>query len=373
MDFEEKRYTEAAWAAIIALPKVGEYYEVGTVEAPYLLDVLLNPSKHNAGDNADAAKRVIERILALAGVDVKVFRRELESYLSKQVRVTGVSQRSMGQTLSNVLESARQNMATLGDSFISAEGLLLALIKEDNYFTRDALLAQDTTYQDILKAVKDTREKSGPANSRSAETMYEALLKYGIDFTARAEEGKLDPVIGRDDEIRRAIQILSRRTKNNPVLIGDPGVGKTAIAEGIAQRMVAGDVPDSLLGCRLIGLDLAALIAGATMRGEFEERLKSVLEEVTKSEGEIILFIDEMHTVVGAGVSHPCFPFFIFMKFFFKKVKSSHTCFFWLLSKNNYSLFYLICIGCARFYGCFEFVEARIGSWSASLYRCNDD
>jgi len=133
--------------------------------------------------------------------------------------------------------------------------------------------------------------------------MYDALLKYGIDFTERAREGKLDPVIGRDDEIRRAIQILSRRTKNNPVLIGDPGVGKTAIAEGIAQRMVDGDVPDSLQGCRLIGLDLGALVAGASMRGEFEERLKAVLEEVTQSEGEIILFIDEMHTVVGAGAA----------------------------------------------------------------------
>jgi ATP-dependent Clp protease ATP-binding subunit ClpB len=134
--------------------------------------------------------------------------------------------------------------------------------------------------------------------------MYDALLKYGIDFTEQAEEGKLDPVIGRDDEIRRAIQILSRRTKNNPVLIGDPGVGKTAIAEGIAQRMIAGDVPDTLKPpCKLVGLDLGALVAGATMRGEFEERLKSVLEEVTKSNGEIVLFIDEMHTLVGAGVS----------------------------------------------------------------------
>lgn len=189
------------------------------------------------------------------------------------------------------------------DSFVSTEGLLLALVKEDAQFTRDALLKQDVKYQDVLNVVKKIREKSGPTISRSAETMYDALLKYGIDFTARAEEGKLDPVIGRDDEVRRAIQILSRRTKNNPVLIGDPGVGKTAIAEGIAQRMIAGDVPDSLKDCKLIGLDLGALVAGATMRGEFEERLKAVLEEVTQSDGEIILFIDEMHTVVGAGVS----------------------------------------------------------------------
>jgi ATP-dependent Clp protease ATP-binding subunit ClpB len=186
---------------------------------------------------------------------------------------------------------------------VSSEALILALAKEDKV-TIDALAKQDKTYTDILDSVQAIREKGGPVQSRSAETMYDALNKYGVDFTAQAEEGKLDPVIGRDDEIRRAIQILSRRTKNNPVLIGDPGVGKTAIAEGIAQRMVAGDVPDSLKPpCKLIGLDMGALIAGASMRGEFEERLKAVLEEVQKSDGEIILFIDEMHTVVGAGAA----------------------------------------------------------------------
>lgn len=183
---------------------------------------------------------------------------------------------------------------------MSSEGLLLALVKEDPC-TREALQAQGIKYNDVLAAVKEMRDKSGPVISRGAENMYDALMKYGIDFTERAKEGKLDPVIGRDDEIRRAIQILSRRTKNNPVLIGDPGVGKTAIAEGIAQRMIDGDVPDSLKHSKLIGLDLGALVAGASMRGEFEERLKAVLEEVMQSDGEIILFIDEMHTVVGAG------------------------------------------------------------------------
>jgi ATP-dependent Clp protease ATP-binding subunit ClpB len=168
----------------------------------------------------------------------------------------------------------------------------------------DVLRKLGKTYNDILKAVQSTRETSGPANTRSAENMYDALNKYGIDLTERASQGKLDPVIGRDAEIRRAIQILSRRTKNNPVLIGDPGVGKTAIAEGIAQRMVAGDVPDTLKPpCKLITLDMGALVAGASMRGEFEERLKSVLEEVQKSHGEIILFIDELHTLVGAGAA----------------------------------------------------------------------
>jgi len=180
----------------------------------------------------------------------------------------------------------------------------LALARDDTQFTTEALKRLGKSYSDVLKAVQSVRETSGPANSRSAENLYDALNKYGIDFTERASEGKLDPVIGRDDEIRRAIQILSRRTKNNPVLIGDPGVGKTAIAEGIAQRMVAGDVPDTLKPpCKLIGLDMGALVAGASMRGEFEERLKSVLEEVEKSHGDVILFIDELHTVVGAGVS----------------------------------------------------------------------
>lgn len=192
----------------------------------------------------------------------------------------------------------------LQDSFVSTEALLLALCQEEDRFLKDALAKQRVSYDQILEQVQKAREKSGPANSRGAETNYEALLKYGIDFTAQAEEGKLDPVIGRDDEIRRAIQVLSRRRKNNPVLIGDPGVGKTAIAEGIAQRMVAGDVPDTLKPpCRLVGLDLGQLVAGATMRGEFEERLKAVLEEVTKSDGEIVLFIDELHTLVGAGAA----------------------------------------------------------------------
>jgi ATP-dependent Clp protease ATP-binding subunit ClpB len=192
---------------------------------------------------------------------------------------------------------------TTQDSFVSTEGLILALVREDGQFTREYLQKLDIKFTDVMDAVKKMREKSGPANTRAAENMYDALKKYGIDFTERAREGKLDPVIGRDDEIRRAIQILSRRTKNNPVIVGDPGVGKTAVVEGIAQRMIDGDVPDSLKNSRLIGLDLGALVAGASMRGEFEERLKAVLEEVTGSNGEIILFIDEMHTVVGAGAA----------------------------------------------------------------------
>jgi len=306
-DFSESKYTEAAWSAIASLTKAADFYSATNVESPLLLDVLINPSKHNTGnDNADAARRVVETALKRAGVDMKRFRDDLEAYLAKQPKVSGTSsssQPTMGRTLQKVLDNAREAKSVLNDSFVSTEALLLSLCKVDDRFTMDALQKQNVSYVEILNAVKELREKSGPAISRSAENMYDALLKYGIDFTERAKEGKLDPVIGRDDEIRRAIQILSRRSKNNPVLIGDPGVGKTAVAEGIAQRMVDGDVPESLRDCKLIGLDLGALVAGATMRGEFEERLKAVLEEATKSDGEIILFIDEMHTMVGAGAA----------------------------------------------------------------------
>jgi ATP-dependent Clp protease ATP-binding subunit ClpB len=304
-DFQEQKYTESAWACMASLTKAAEYYGTSTVDSPLLLDMLLNPNKHNAGDDAESAKRAVEKVLIKAGVDINKLRQELDMYMGKQPRMSGNEdqQKTMGRNLVRVLEFSRTAKTLLGDSFVSSEALILALAKEDKV-TIDALAKQDKTYTDILDSVQAIREKGGPVQSRSAETMYDALNKYGVDFTAQAEEGKLDPVIGRDDEIRRAIQILSRRTKNNPVLIGDPGVGKTAIAEGIAQRMVAGDVPDSLKPpCKLIGLDMGALIAGASMRGEFEERLKAVLEEVQKSDGEVILFIDEMHTVVGAGAA----------------------------------------------------------------------
>lgn len=226
-DFDQMKYTEAAWAAIAALTRVADYYQSNNVESFHLLDVMLSPFKHNAGDDADAGKRALEKVFSQAGVDAQTIRKELEEYLNNQPKIqTGSTQKNMGQTLPKVLETARQIKATLGDSFVSTEILILALAKEDFQFTTNALKKQNVTYNDLMAAIKKLRERSGPVISRSAENMYDALLKYGIDFTERAEEGKLDPVIGRDDEIRRAIQILSRRTKNNPVLIGDPGVGK---------------------------------------------------------------------------------------------------------------------------------------------------
>mmetsp|Transcript_23328 Transcript_23328/g.49278 ORF Transcript_23328/g.49278 Transcript_23328/m.49278 type:complete len:1110 (-) Transcript_23328:99-3428(-) len=315
LDFDQTQYTDAAWSAIAALPFCADSYDATSVDAPMLLSILLNPTKYQAGEAANTAKQVVTKLLEDAEVDVEALRREVEAHLEKQPKVSGdtSSQKSLGRTLADVLEAGRGVRDGLKDSYISTEALLLGLCAKDTLFTINALNSQNVSLEDIKTAVQAMRTKSSSSaaggtgeasrvTSRSAEGMYDALEKYGIDFTGNAEEGKLDPVIGRDDEIRRAIQILSRRTKNNPVLIGDPGVGKTAIAEGIAQRMVAGDVPDTLKPpCRLIGLDMGALVAGATMRGEFEERLKSVIDEVQKSDGEIVLFIDEMHTVVGAG------------------------------------------------------------------------
>jgi ATP-dependent Clp protease ATP-binding subunit ClpB len=223
-NFDESKYTETAWSSISSLPKVSDFYETTTVEAPLLLDMMLNPNKHGGNEKAEAAKKVVDRALSKAGVDMKQLRSELEQHFSKQARhsSSGSAQKAMGRSLQKVIDTARITQNVLGDSFISTEGLLLALVKEDDVFTREALLRQSVSYTDVLKVIQQIREKNGPAISRSAETMYDALLKYGIDFTERAREGKLDPVIGRDDEIRRTIQILSRRTKNNPVLIGDP-------------------------------------------------------------------------------------------------------------------------------------------------------
>ncbi|KAL7519368.1 hypothetical protein ACHAWX_004134 [Stephanocyclus meneghinianus] len=312
-DFDQTKYTEAAWATLAALPACAQSYMSTVVEAPMLLAILLNPTKYQAGESAMTAKQVAMQLLEDAGVNVQQLRNDVEAYLERQPKVTlgeGASQqKSMGRVLAEVLQAGREIKSELKDSYISTESLLLGLCARDTLFTIKALQSQGVTLENMKESLQSFRQKSGSGQasrvtSRSAEAMYDSLEKYGIDFTKSAEEGKLDPVIGRDDEIRRAIQILSRRTKNNPVLIGDPGVGKTAIAEGIAQRMVAGDVPDTLKPpCRLIGLDMGALVAGATMRGEFEERLKSVIDEVQKSDGEIVLFIDEMHTVVGAGAT----------------------------------------------------------------------
>ncbi|RUX54761.1 AAA family ATPase [Mesorhizobium sp. M7A.F.Ca.CA.002.09.1.1] len=248
-------------------------------------------------DDEGLAASLIER----AGGNIRDVKLGVETALEAMPKVEGGNgQLYLAQPLAKVFSTAEELAKKAGDSFVTVERLLQALAMEKSAKTADILAKAGVTAQALNQVINDVR-KGRTADSASAEQGYDALKKYARDLTADARAGKLDPVIGRDDEIRRTIQVLSRRTKNNPVLIGEPGVGKTAIAEGLALRIVNGDVPESLKDKQLMALDMGALIAGAKYRGEFEERLKAVLSEVTSASGNIILFIDEMHTLVGAG------------------------------------------------------------------------
>ncbi|TYH20234.1 hypothetical protein ES288_A05G415200v1 [Gossypium darwinii] len=288
----QQEFTEMAWQAIVSSPDVARENKHQIVETEHLMKALLEQKNGLA-----------RRIFAKVGVDNTRLLEATDKFIQRQPKVLGESAGSMlGRDLEALIQRARQYKKDYGDSFVSVEHLVLGFT-QDQRFGKQLFTDFQISDQSLKSAVESIRGRQSVID-QDPEGKYEALEKYGKDLTAMAREGKLDPVIGRDDEIRRCIQILSRRTKNNPVLIGEPGVGKTAISEGLAQRIVAGDVPQALTDRKLISLDMGALIAGAKYRGEFEDRLKAVLKEVTESDGQIILFIDEIHTVVGAGATN---------------------------------------------------------------------
>ena len=284
---DDSKFTEKAWDAIVKSQDVARRFRHQHLEVEHLAIALL--------EQDGLATSLLNKV----GVDLARFKQQIESFAQRQPKVTYDNKLYLGQGLDILLDQAENVRKGMQDDFISVEHLLLALA-EDDRMGRRLFRTSDVDVKQLEAVIKSARGTQ-KVKDRNPETGYEALEKYGRDLTEQARAGRLDPVIGRDEEIRRLIQVLSRRTKNNPVLIGEPGVGKTAIAEALAQRIINGDVPESLKNRRLISLDMGSLIAGAKYRGEFENRLRSVLREVTSSEGQIVLFIDELHTVVGAG------------------------------------------------------------------------
>src|SRR6202167_699133 len=241
-------------------------------------------------------------LLETLGTPPTALASEAEKQVERVPKVSGVTDQYLSQASNDVLQRAFDEAQRLKDEYVSTEHILLAISTMDRDPAGQLLARHGATHDAILQAMTTIRG-SHRVTSQNPESTYRAIEQYARDLTDAARRGQLDPVIGRDEEIRRVMQILARRTKNNPVLIGEPGVGKTAIVEGLAQRIIAGDVPDVLKTKRLVALDLAALVAGAKFRGEFEDRLKAVLKEITDAEGQIILFIDELHTLVGAGAA----------------------------------------------------------------------
>ena len=289
MAFEN--YTERSKGFVQAAQTLAQRRGHQQITPDHLLQVLL-----------DDKEGLASNLIAAAGGDANRARAAVAAALDKLPRVegSGAGQVFLAAETTRLFAEAEKIAEKAGDSFVTVERLLLALTLMKGTAAAKALADSGVSAQSLNRAIEEVR-KGRRADSASAEEGYDALKKYARDLTASAREGKLDPVIGRDEEIRRTVQVLSRRTKNNPVLIGEPGVGKTAIVEGLALRITHGDVPDSLKDKRLLALDLGALVAGAKFRGEFEERLKAVLSEITAAEGEIIVFIDELHTLVGAG------------------------------------------------------------------------